>query len=273
MAESSPFKDLPRIRRAAAIESFAVMVKDVAQLLQVFGTEMAETELPEEPNTIQLLSQLRDMETAFDGFFEKHHLKMQQYLQLLRYEQNFHERVSACMPWSPAPISGCSGCFDVPPNSKGAPVYSDESGSSSPVLTDPVMFSPRPQNRNRRSWPGTSNSVDICETLEDWTTDLSFISDSDEEDDVLLVAGKYRALLDHLKCGKDEVIIKHGDVIHLLRESTAGQWHIKNLTRGGEGKLSADALHRILGNINRSHVIKPRVEFKVSKIFFRTFFL
>lgn len=36
-------------------------------------------------------------------------------------------------------------------------------------------------------WPGTSNSVDICETLEDWTTDLSFISDSDEEDDVLLV--------------------------------------------------------------------------------------
>lgn len=36
-------------------------------------------------------------------------------------------------------------------------------------------------------WPGTSNSMDICETLEDWTTDLSFISDSDEEDDVLLV--------------------------------------------------------------------------------------
>lgn len=61
------------------------------------------------------------------------------------------ERVSVCMPWSPAPIAGCSGCFDVPPNSKGVPVHSDESGSSSPVLTDPVMFSPRPQNRNRRS--------------------------------------------------------------------------------------------------------------------------
>lgn len=31
------------------------MVKDVAQLLQVFGTELAETELPEEPNAIEYL--------------------------------------------------------------------------------------------------------------------------------------------------------------------------------------------------------------------------
>lgn len=37
-------------------------------------------------------------------------------------------------------------------------------------------------------WPGTSHSVDISESLEDWTTDLSNISDSDEEDDVLLVS-------------------------------------------------------------------------------------
>lgn len=39
----------------------------------------------------RLLAQLRDMEMAFDEFFEKHHLKLQQYLQLLRYEQNFRE--------------------------------------------------------------------------------------------------------------------------------------------------------------------------------------
>lgn len=31
------------------------MVKDIAQLLQVFGTELAETELPEEPNAIEYL--------------------------------------------------------------------------------------------------------------------------------------------------------------------------------------------------------------------------
>ncbi|KAM8910409.1 proto-oncogene DBL isoform 2-T2 [Spinachia spinachia] len=127
-----------------AIESFAVTVKDIAQMLQGFGTELAETELCDEGKTIEylleshtdkyrklkdairsvskegrhllasletsgkeddsqwdvrldwetvqrLLAQLRDMESAFDGFFEKHHLKLHQYLQLLRYEQSFQE--------------------------------------------------------------------------------------------------------------------------------------------------------------------------------------
>uniref|UniRef100_A0A3B3SPU0 MCF.2 cell line derived transforming sequence n=1 Tax=Paramormyrops kingsleyae TaxID=1676925 RepID=A0A3B3SPU0_9TELE len=134
-----------------AIESFAVTVKEIAQMLQTFGTELAETELPDEGNAIdyllmahtdkyrqlkddirsvlrqgrqllsnleasktapedpegqrdisqdwdrvqRLLAQLRDMETAFDGFFEKHHLKLKQYLQLLRYEQSFHEMESS----------------------------------------------------------------------------------------------------------------------------------------------------------------------------------
>ncbi|XP_061581581.1 proto-oncogene DBL isoform X2 [Cololabis saira] len=127
-----------------AIESFAVTVKDIAQMLQGFGTELAETELPDEAKAIEhllqthtekyrklkdairsvskegrhllsnletngkqeeaqwdmkidwetvqrLLAQLRDMELAFDGFFEKHHLKLHQYLQLVRYEQSFQE--------------------------------------------------------------------------------------------------------------------------------------------------------------------------------------
>ncbi|MEQ2274823.1 hypothetical protein XENORESO_012687 [Xenotaenia resolanae] len=127
-----------------AIESFAVTVKDIAQMLQGFGTELAEAELPDEGKVIEqllethtekykklkdairsvskegrhllsnlettgkdddsqwdvkldwetverLLAQLRDMESAFDGFFEKHHLKLHQYLQLFRYEQSFQE--------------------------------------------------------------------------------------------------------------------------------------------------------------------------------------
>ncbi|KAG7263152.1 hypothetical protein CRUP_015931 [Coryphaenoides rupestris] len=39
----------------------------------------------------RLLAQLWDMESAFDGFFEKHHLKLLQYIQLLRYEKSFQE--------------------------------------------------------------------------------------------------------------------------------------------------------------------------------------
>lgn len=39
----------------------------------------------------RLLAQLRDMESAFDGFFEKHRLKLHQYQQLLKYEKSFQE--------------------------------------------------------------------------------------------------------------------------------------------------------------------------------------
>ncbi|XP_076419012.1 proto-oncogene DBL isoform X6 [Peromyscus maniculatus bairdii] len=136
-----------------AIEKFAVTVKEMAQMLQSFGTELAETELPDDipsieeilavraeryhvlkndltavtkegkvllmnlqvPNTEEtvssslecpqhisgdwqtinkLLTQVHDMETAFDGFWEKHQLKMEQYLQLWKFEQDFQEIVT-----------------------------------------------------------------------------------------------------------------------------------------------------------------------------------
>ncbi|XP_041111919.1 proto-oncogene DBL-like isoform X2 [Polyodon spathula] len=134
-----------------AIESFAVTVKEIAQMLQAFGTELAETELPDDIISIEylliantdkykqlkedmhsvmregrhllssleesvsaeveseqewdvsqdwhtvhrLLAQLHDMETAFDGFWEKHQLKLKQYLQLWEFEQHFHEMETA----------------------------------------------------------------------------------------------------------------------------------------------------------------------------------
>lgn len=40
---------------------------------------------------LRLLTQVRDMETAFDGFWEKHQLKMEQYLQLWKFEQDFQQ--------------------------------------------------------------------------------------------------------------------------------------------------------------------------------------
>ncbi|XP_051971780.1 proto-oncogene DBL isoform X2 [Xyrauchen texanus] len=151
---------------------------------------------------------------------------------------------------------------------QGPSISSEEADSAraSPVLTHPVIVSPRPQPHNRHSWPGTSHSVDICEGLEDRTSDLSNISDSDEDDNVLLVPGRYRAMVDNLKCGKDDVIIKCGDVIHVLQESATGLWNVKNLTRGGEGKLPVDTLLRMLGDAGRSPSIRPGGEFMVREI-------
>ncbi|XP_054978330.1 proto-oncogene DBL isoform X4 [Sorex araneus] len=136
-----------------AIENFALTVKEMAQMLQCFGTELAEKELPYDIPAIEeimavrdqryrllkdnitavtkegkflminlggpsseedvssslerrqpirhdwqtvdkLLTQVHDMEVAFDGFWEKHQIKMQQYLQLWKFEQDFQELVT-----------------------------------------------------------------------------------------------------------------------------------------------------------------------------------
>ncbi|CAI9554823.1 unnamed protein product [Staurois parvus] len=130
-----------------AIESFALMVKQTAQTLQVFGTELAETELPNDVSTTsallavhtekkdkmkddlklalkqgsdileqikqpvketpeykmnqdqmdnqttveRLIVQLNETETAFDEFWSKHQLKLEQCLQLRHFELKFRE--------------------------------------------------------------------------------------------------------------------------------------------------------------------------------------
>ncbi|XP_053490086.1 guanine nucleotide exchange factor DBS isoform X2 [Ictalurus furcatus] len=135
------------IHHRTAIENFAVTVKTTAQMLQRFGTDLAETELPndvqctkdlltahtdkhdklqdelklalkqgttlllcikdqaskaenhklnpdemENLTTVErLLAQLDETENAFEQFWSKHHLKLEQCLQLRHFEQDFRE--------------------------------------------------------------------------------------------------------------------------------------------------------------------------------------
>uniref|UniRef100_A0A3Q0R5W7 MCF.2 cell line derived transforming sequence-like 2 n=1 Tax=Amphilophus citrinellus TaxID=61819 RepID=A0A3Q0R5W7_AMPCI len=134
------------IHHRTAIENFAMTVKTTAQMLQKFGTDLSETELPndvqctkdlltahndkhdnlkdelrlavkqgttlyscikdqaaksenqelnpdemENQTTVELLAQLDETENAFEQFWSKHHLKLEQCLQLRHFEQDFRE--------------------------------------------------------------------------------------------------------------------------------------------------------------------------------------
>uniref|UniRef100_A0A3P9P341 MCF.2 cell line derived transforming sequence like n=1 Tax=Poecilia reticulata TaxID=8081 RepID=A0A3P9P341_POERE len=83
------------ISHRTAIEAFALMVKTVAQTLQAFGTELAETELPNDAEaTLDLCingMDLDETETAFDDFWERHRTKLEQCLQLRHFEKHFRE--------------------------------------------------------------------------------------------------------------------------------------------------------------------------------------
>lgn len=135
------------IHHRTAIENFAMTVKTTAQMLQKFGSDLAETELPndvqctknllathtekhhqlrdelklalkqgttllscikeqvaksesqtlnpdqlENQSTVErLMAQLDETENAFEQFWSKHHLKLEQCLQLRHFEHDFRE--------------------------------------------------------------------------------------------------------------------------------------------------------------------------------------
>uniref|UniRef100_A0AAQ5XHG6 Mcf.2 cell line derived transforming sequence-like b n=1 Tax=Amphiprion ocellaris TaxID=80972 RepID=A0AAQ5XHG6_AMPOC len=109
------------ISHRTAIEGFALMVKKTAQTLQSFGSELAETELPNEiqattlllsthtskkdktkvapfththTHTHTLLSQLDETERAFEEFWVRHQTKLEQCLQLRHFEHNYREKLA-----------------------------------------------------------------------------------------------------------------------------------------------------------------------------------
>ncbi|XP_035803269.1 proto-oncogene DBL isoform X2 [Amphiprion ocellaris] len=152
-----------------------------------------------------------------------------------------------CVSWGGASVGGCSACLPVP-HSSTATSHSyrqrgEESIHTSPAHSDPVVHSPR------RSWPVPAHSVAICEGLEDWgATDLSTLSDSDEDDQPApLVAGRYRVMVESSMASTDDIIFNCGDVIQLLHEESSGMWMVRNISRGEEGRVLPEDLHRILG--------------------------
>uniref|UniRef100_A0AAY5EJF5 MCF.2 cell line derived transforming sequence-like 2 n=1 Tax=Electrophorus electricus TaxID=8005 RepID=A0AAY5EJF5_ELEEL len=143
------------LHHRTAIENFAVTVKSTAQMLQKFGTDLSETELPndvqctkdlltahtEKRNKLKvgkhastqppghcrgrnslslvnkteshvlnpdemdnqttverLMAQLDETENAFEQFWSKHHVKLEQCLQLRHFEQDFREvHTTSCL--------------------------------------------------------------------------------------------------------------------------------------------------------------------------------
>ncbi|XP_053846132.1 proto-oncogene DBL isoform X1 [Vidua macroura] len=130
-----------------------------------------------------------------------------------------------------------------------ASISSEENDSerTSPVMLDSGPVSP--QKQPHRSWPGTSQSLEICEGLEEWSGQqyLSNCSDTEEEENQLS-PGKYKALADCKRRGSEDLLVKNGDEIQLLHEDGEGQWLVKNLNRRKEGWIPVHSLQIVVGD-------------------------
>ncbi|XP_068107095.1 proto-oncogene DBL isoform X3 [Hyperolius riggenbachi] len=123
----------------------------------------------------------------------------------------------------------------------------NDSENSSAITLESLNLSP--QHKAHKGWAGMSQSVEICEGLEGWSSNHCSCpcSDTEEEDTVQLSPGKYKALADCKKRGSDDVLVKNGDVIQLLQEDAEGKWLVKNLNRKKEGWIHGNNLQIIIG--------------------------
>ncbi|XP_063289594.1 proto-oncogene DBL [Pelobates fuscus] len=130
-----------------------------------------------------------------------------------------------------------------------ASVSSEENDSenTSPIMLESLHLSP--QHKAHRGWTGMSQSLEICEGLEGWSSHhCSFpCSDTEEEDTLQLSPGKYKALADCKKRGSEDILVKNGDDIQLLQEDSEGQWLVKNLDRKKEGWIHGNNLQIVIG--------------------------
>ncbi|KAJ7403812.1 Proto-oncogene DBL [Pitangus sulphuratus] len=101
-----------------------------------------------------------------------------------------------------------------------------------------------------KGWPGMSQSLEICEGLEEWSGNqyLSNCSDTEEEDGNQLSPGKYKALADCKRRGSEDLLVKNGDEIQLVHEDGEGQWLVKNLNRRKEGWIPVHSLQIVVGD-------------------------
>ncbi|XP_029304337.1 proto-oncogene DBL isoform X2 [Cottoperca gobio] len=158
---------------------------------------------------------------------------------ILTNQQKMRQDEAPSLTLSDNPLSDSSSATSNSHRMRG-----EESIYRSPAQSEPIVHSPR------RTWPIPAHSVAICEGLEDWgaATDLSNLSDSDDEDQPSpLVSGRYRVMVESSMASTDDIIFNCGDVIQLLHEELSGMWMVRNISRGEEGRVLPEDLHRILG--------------------------
>uniref|UniRef100_A0A7N8YFY3 Mcf.2 cell line derived transforming sequence-like a n=1 Tax=Mastacembelus armatus TaxID=205130 RepID=A0A7N8YFY3_9TELE len=111
----------------------------------------------------------------------------------------------------------------------------------SPLLSTPLFsYASKSLHHPPTGWNKTSLSVDASEENDGYSSSEDPLN-SDPEDEVAkkLAPGKYTVVTDCEKAGPQELSVKSGDVVHLIKEGEEGQWFVKNLRSSKEGWVPA----------------------------------
>ncbi|XP_008279260.1 guanine nucleotide exchange factor DBS isoform X5 [Stegastes partitus] len=164
-----------------------------------------------------------------------------------------------------------SQCYSFPPVCPGSALSPEHSSKRHLVKSDPTPFGfkePAPHitlsrvkwmstssllQSKRRGWNKASLSVDASEENDGYSSGEDPMN-SDTEDEVgkKLAPGKYTVVADCEKTGPQELSVKSGDVVQLIREGEEGQWFVKNLRSSKEGWVAAANLLSLISESKSS---------------------
>ncbi|XP_056449819.1 guanine nucleotide exchange factor DBS-like [Gadus chalcogrammus] len=147
-------------------------------------------------------------------------------------------------PVSPSstPTSGCRKRFSLQgfgKTTKGAPVSPDRTRSQS-LKTEASPF-------GFRGWAKASLSVDASEEQEEEFSsgEEPVTSDPEDEDGKKQSPATHTVTTDCERAGPQELSVKAGDLVQLIREGEAGQWFVKDLRSATEGWVSSAILQAL----------------------------
>ncbi|XP_033984746.1 guanine nucleotide exchange factor DBS isoform X1 [Trematomus bernacchii] len=99
-----------------------------------------------------------------------------------------------------------------------------------------------------KGWNKTSLSLDASEERDGYSSaEEPLNSDPEEDTGKKLTAGKYTVTADYEQGGAEELSLKSGDMVELVKEGEDGQWLVRNLSSSTEGWIAAASLITLIG--------------------------
>uniref|UniRef100_A0A3B4TVZ8 MCF.2 cell line derived transforming sequence like n=1 Tax=Seriola dumerili TaxID=41447 RepID=A0A3B4TVZ8_SERDU len=121
---------------------------------------------------------------------------------------------------------------------KGSPTSPDHKTKRQ---SDPTPF-------GFKGWNKASLSLDASEEHDGYSSaEEPLNSDPEDENGKKLCAGKYTVIADYEKSNSQELSVKNGDMVQLVKEGDDGQWFVRNLSTSKEGWIAAANLITLIG--------------------------
>uniref|UniRef100_A0A7N6BEK7 MCF.2 cell line derived transforming sequence like n=1 Tax=Anabas testudineus TaxID=64144 RepID=A0A7N6BEK7_ANATE len=120
-----------------------------------------------------------------------------------------------------------------------------EEKKADPSNPDVNSSSPKPTGKG---WNKTSLSLDASEEHDGYSSaEDPLNSDPEDDNGKKLCTGKYTVIADYEKGGAQDISVKSGDMVQLVKEGDDGQWFVRNLSTSKEGWIAAANLITLIG--------------------------